>query len=125
MTRARGSVRRRAEHALAAAPAGFLRCRRRTGERLCHLPEQLPDHAAKPRYALLLAAPYRVADGTGAIGLARALAVPDPGGVLLHARQTGRWAGLSRGPALFCGQSVRRGSPSAPGCAYRGRLAPP
>src|SRR4051812_13115603 len=98
MTRARGSVRRCAEHALASAPTRFLRRRRRTGERLCHLPEQLTDRAAKPRFALLLAAPYRVADGTGAIGLVRALAVPVPGGVLPRARETGRRPGSSRGP---------------------------
>src|SRR3954453_13676119 len=108
MTRARGSVRRCAEHALAAAPAGFLRRRRRTGERLCHLPEQLPDRVAKPRFPVLFAAPPRVADGTGAISLARALAVPVPGGVLPRARQTGRRTELSRGPARFCGRSVRR-----------------
>jgi hypothetical protein len=36
------------------------------------LPEQLPQHSADTRFRLLLAAPYRVADGTGIIGLARA-----------------------------------------------------
>ena len=42
------------------------------GERLDGVPEQLPQHPANTRFRLLLAAPYRVADGTGVIGLARA-----------------------------------------------------